>query len=77
VNAICPGATDTTRRQAAVDAKAEAGEPPKSYAGATMPPVGRIGTPADVANAVVFLADPSSSYITGQSILVNGGSLML
>ena len=33
VNAVCPGATDTTRRQAAVEAKAASGEPPKSYGG--------------------------------------------
>ena len=77
VNAVCPGATDTTRRQAAVEAKAASGEPPKSYGGASTPPVGRIGTPDDVANAVVFLASPASSYITGQSLMVNGGTIML
>lgn len=76
VNAICPGATDTTRRQAAVDARAASGESPKSYVGSSFPPVGRIGTPGDIANAVLFLASPASSYITGQSLNVNGGSLM-
>ena len=76
VNAVCPGATDTTRRQAAVDARASAGEAPKSYVGGSLPPVGRIGTPSDIANAVAFLASPASSYITGQAINVNGGSLM-
>lgn len=37
-------------------------------------PLGRLGTPDDVANAVVFLSSPASSWITGETILVDGGS---
>ena len=37
-------------------------------------PLGRLGTPGDVANAVVFLASPAASWITGQTLLVNGGN---
>ena len=36
-------------------------------------PMGRLGLPADVAAAVVFLAGPQASYITGQTITVDGG----
>ncbi len=36
-------------------------------------PLGRLGTPEDVANSVVFLASPAASWITGQTLLVNGG----
>ena len=36
-------------------------------------PMGHIGTPDDVANAVALLASPHSSYITGQSLNVDGG----
>jgi 3-oxoacyl-[acyl-carrier protein] reductase len=36
-----------------------------------------LGTPDDVANVVAFLASPESSYITGQTIHVNGGMLMV
>jgi NAD(P)-dependent dehydrogenase (short-subunit alcohol dehydrogenase family) len=36
-------------------------------------PAGRFGTPADVADAVVFLASPLSSYITGANIVLHGG----
>ena len=36
-------------------------------------PMGRLGTPNEIAQAVLFLADESGSYITGQTIHVNGG----
>jgi 3-oxoacyl-[acyl-carrier protein] reductase len=39
-------------------------------------PIGKLGTPEDVANAVRFLASPWASYITGQVIHVNGGMYM-
>jgi 3-oxoacyl-[acyl-carrier protein] reductase len=39
-------------------------------------PLGKFGTVEDVANAVIFLASPGSSYITGQVIHVNGGMYM-
>lgn len=39
-------------------------------------PVGRLGTPAEIADAVLFLASPSSAYITGQTLHVNGGMYM-
>ncbi|MGI6555474.1 MAG: SDR family oxidoreductase [Bacillota bacterium] len=35
--------------------------------------MGKLGSPEDVANAVLFLAQPSSGYITGQTINVDGG----
>jgi NAD(P)-dependent dehydrogenase (short-subunit alcohol dehydrogenase family) len=36
-------------------------------------PLGRLGTPRDVANACLFLASPLAAYITGASLLVHGG----
>jgi meso-butanediol dehydrogenase/(S,S)-butanediol dehydrogenase/diacetyl reductase len=36
-------------------------------------PLGRLETPADVAGVVAFLASPDADYITGQSIVVDGG----
>jgi 3-oxoacyl-[acyl-carrier protein] reductase len=65
VNAVLPGfiATDMT---AAVDDKAAA-------AMSASIPLGRIGTPDDVARMVEFLAGPGGAYITGQSLVVDGG----
>jgi 3-oxoacyl-[acyl-carrier protein] reductase len=37
-------------------------------------PVGRFGTPGDVARAVMFFADPEASFITGQTLFVCGGT---
>ena len=39
-------------------------------------PLGRVGAPADVANAVAFLASEEAGYITGHVLNVNGGMLM-
>jgi 3-oxoacyl-[acyl-carrier protein] reductase len=44
--------------------------------GLKMVPLGRIGTPEDVAGAVRFLASEDASYITGHVLNINGGMLM-
>ena len=39
-------------------------------------PVGRLGTPADAAAAVLYLVSPESSWMTGQTLHLNGGTYM-
>ena len=39
-------------------------------------PLGRLGTPRDVANAVLFLASDEAEYITGTTILIDGGQTL-
>ena len=70
VNHIVPGAFDTT--------------PPPEQAGGAMPPaaaraagipLGRLGMPQEIATTCAFLASDDASFITGQTIHVNGGAL--
>ena len=39
-------------------------------------PLGRLGEPEDIAAAMLFLASPGAAYITGQTIVVDGGALL-
>jgi len=68
VNAVSPGYTETDMTSGM---PASAVDVVKN-----MIPMGRMGTPAEIAAAVVFLASPQASYITGQVIGVNGGMYM-
>jgi 3-oxoacyl-[acyl-carrier protein] reductase len=67
-NAIAPGFIETAMTEAL-------GEEFKQSA-AKQIPLGRVGSPADVASAVAFLASDEASYITGHVLNVNGGMLM-
>jgi 3-oxoacyl-[acyl-carrier protein] reductase len=65
VNHIVPGAFDTTR--------VEGQSTPASNSDV---PVGRLGLPEEIAHTVAFLASDGATYITGQTIHVNGGALI-
>ena len=68
VNVVAPGLIDTDMTRAVTEsAKTD-------WAGQI--PLGRLGSPADVAAAVGFLASDEASYITGQVLAVNGGMYM-
>ena len=66
VNAVCPGVIMTPLIAATVDAKAME----KFVA---MHPIGRIGTVEEVARAICFLASDEATFITGSSLMVDGG----
>jgi 3-oxoacyl-[acyl-carrier protein] reductase len=75
VNAICPGLIDTARH-AATSARAASGEQAARSLATLAGVVPRVGTPDDIGQAVAFLAHPSSGYINGQSLIVDGGLYM-
>ncbi len=73
VNAVCPGFILTPNLQGYFDGQAD---PAAAAAGASAAaPLGRMGTPEDVAGAVAFLASDDAAFITGTSLLVDGGLL--
>jgi len=73
VNAVAPGAVDTGFVAHARDAAADP-DPAASRASAiSQHPIGRILTPAEIAEAIVFLASPAASAITGAILPVDGG----
>lgn len=68
VNAVAPGFIDTAMTQGLPDDVKDTLQ--------KQVPLGRLGQPADVAEAVSFLASDAAGYITGQVLHVNGGMLM-
>ncbi|SIT47590.1 3-oxoacyl-(acyl-carrier-protein) reductase [Paraburkholderia ribeironis] len=68
VNCIAPGFIDTDMTRTLPEEQQAALK--------TQIPLGRLGSPEDIAHAVVFLASPQAGYITGTTLHVNGGMYM-
>jgi NAD(P)-dependent dehydrogenase (short-subunit alcohol dehydrogenase family) len=76
VNAVCPGQVDTTMMRELVTERARLTGTPVADVERTLLariPLGRMASPAEVADTYVWLASDLSSYVTGQSINVDGG----
>ena len=69
-NTIAPGTTNTDRVRNLLT-------PEKEQAFVRMTPVGYLAEPTDIANVIAFMASDEARYITGATIDVNGGRLML
>ena len=70
VNAVCPGLIDTEMVRDTID-------PARTRAYAESFPISRLGRPQEVADLVAFLASDRAAYITGASLDINGGDLMI
>ncbi len=73
VNCVCPGPSETPL----FETEFIAGRPALAEALKKAIPWGRLGRPADVAGAVVFLASEEADFITGQTLSVSGGLTMI
>ena len=69
VNAVAPGFIATAMTDVLTDQQ-------KEMIGQRIP-AGRMGSPAEIAGAVAYLASPEAAYITGQTLHINGGMAML
>lgn len=72
VNAVCPGIIKTPLS----DEHQHLDDPEAEAAVGGRHPIGRVGTPEEVADAVLWLCSDASSFVTGQSIVVDGGLLV-
>ena len=70
VNAVCPGLIDTEMVRSTISAE-------RAQAYADSFPIKRLGEPFEVAELVAFLASDRAAYITGASLDINGGDLMI
>lgn len=69
-NVLCPGITDTAQPRVHYPTDEEL------YARGEDIPLGRIGQPEDLVGPALFLASDAARYVTGQTVVVNGGSIM-
>ena len=73
VNCLCPGDVETP--MLATDAEARRMTYADYMKGAANRPLGRVGTPAELARAALFLASDDSSFMTGAALVVDGGGI--
>lgn len=73
VNCICPGDTDTGMLREEAQQLRE--ENSRFLAESAKRPLGRVGTPEELAQAALYLASDASSFVTGTTLVVDGGGL--
>jgi 2-hydroxycyclohexanecarboxyl-CoA dehydrogenase len=74
VNVVCPGPTDTALLAGVAEGARDPAKLIEAFRSAI--PLGRLGQPDDLANAIVFFGSDDASFITGQVISVSGGLTM-
>jgi NAD(P)-dependent dehydrogenase (short-subunit alcohol dehydrogenase family) len=77
VNCIAPGAIDTRLYDAIFTLLPEEQAEAQKELARQRIPMGRVGEPGEIADAILYLASDASSYVTGQSFAVDGGALLM
>lgn len=70
-NAVCPGTVETPSLQGRIDALPDPAKARKDFI--ARQPMGRLGTPEEIAALCVYLASDESTYTTGTAISIDGG----
>jgi NAD(P)-dependent dehydrogenase (short-subunit alcohol dehydrogenase family) len=73
VNCICPGDTDTAMLRSEARQLGEAED--RFLSDSARRPLGRVGTPGEIAHAALYLAGEAASFVTGVAVVVDGGGL--
>ena len=71
VNAVCPGVIRTPMTEFFLD-----GDPEAERAAVVRHPMGRLGEPREIADAVVWLCSEEASFVTGHPLVIDGGHLL-
>jgi NAD(P)-dependent dehydrogenase (short-subunit alcohol dehydrogenase family) len=72
VNTVCPFFTDTPMLQASLQRVPHLGHMIQKIS-----PVGRVASPEEVADAIIFLSSPSASFINGTSLMIDAGFTLM
>ena len=74
VNSVCPGVIDTPLTREFLDRA----DDPEALAAeyAAVAPMNRMGTPQEIANCILFLASDEASFVTGTSLIADGGTVI-
>jgi NAD(P)-dependent dehydrogenase (short-subunit alcohol dehydrogenase family) len=73
-NCVCPGVVDTPLTDSFLDRAADRDAMHAEYEAAA--PLGRLGTPREIANCVLFLASGEASFVTGSALVADGGTIV-
>ena len=71
VNAICPGSIDTPMLRAGFNSAPDPDEAERRCI--ARHPLGRLGTPSDVAQGALYLASDEAAFVTGATLVIDGG----
>jgi NAD(P)-dependent dehydrogenase (short-subunit alcohol dehydrogenase family) len=71
VNCVCPGTVDTPWVDRIVQGYADPAEARRKMV--ARQPVGRLGAPEEIAEAILYLASPEAAFVTGSALVIDGG----